>query len=351
MIPHHTVTGPEDAPLLVLSNSLGATLEMWDPQADALAERFRLVRYDTRGHGGSAIPPGPYSIDDVGGDVVALLDHLGIERAHFAGLSLGGMTGCGSAHQRARARSTGWCCCAPSAKLGPPESWADRADDRARAGHRRDRRRDARALAHRGLPRRAPDLSARARDVRRAIDDEGYASCCAVIAAHGPRPRRSTRISAPTLVIAGAQDPATPPRARRADRRGDPRRPARGARPGAHLVNVERPEAVDRADPRAPGGADGHPLRGRHEGPPRGARRRARRPRDRQRHRLQPPVPGVHHPRRVGRGVDAPGPGPQDALVHHARDPHRAAGRERDPDARARRDPQRPHAPRRSSRC
>src|SRR4051812_37071807 len=93
MIVHHVVTGPADAPALVLSNSLGSSLAMWDPQADALAERFRLVRYDIRGHGASPVPPPPYSIDDVGADLVALLDHLGIERAHVAGLSLGGMTG------------------------------------------------------------------------------------------------------------------------------------------------------------------------------------------------------------------------------------------------------------------
>ena len=67
MIPHHVVTGPEDAPTLVLSNSLGTTLRMWDPQIDALAERFRVVRYDTRGHGESDTPHGPYSIDEVGG--------------------------------------------------------------------------------------------------------------------------------------------------------------------------------------------------------------------------------------------------------------------------------------------
>ena len=103
MIVHHVVTGPAEAPALVLSNSLGADLRMWDPQADALAERFRLVRYDTRGHGESPVPDGPYTIDDVGQDLIALLDHLEIERAHVRGLSLGGMTGHVAGHPRARA--------------------------------------------------------------------------------------------------------------------------------------------------------------------------------------------------------------------------------------------------------
>jgi 3-oxoadipate enol-lactonase len=80
MIPHHVVTGPADAPALVLANSLGSSLAMWDPQAGALAERLRLVRYDIRGHGESPVPPGPYALADVGQDVLDLLDHLGIER-------------------------------------------------------------------------------------------------------------------------------------------------------------------------------------------------------------------------------------------------------------------------------
>ncbi|WP_048863235.1 alpha/beta fold hydrolase, partial [Acidisphaera rubrifaciens] len=87
------IEGPADAPWLVLSNSLAADLSMWDEQATWLARRYRLLRYDTRGHGGSDAPPGPYTIDDLAGDVVALLDHVGAARASFMGLSLGGMTG------------------------------------------------------------------------------------------------------------------------------------------------------------------------------------------------------------------------------------------------------------------
>src|SRR5215212_4391311 len=88
-----TEEGPADAPVVVLSNSLGATRGMWDPQVPALAERFRVVTYDTRGHGASPAPQGPYSLDDLVDDVVALLDRLGVGRAHVAGLSLGGMIG------------------------------------------------------------------------------------------------------------------------------------------------------------------------------------------------------------------------------------------------------------------
>ena len=88
---HHVVDGPEDAPAVVLFPSLGSTVEMWEPQVAPLAEHFRVVRVDPRGHGRSPAPPGPYTIDDIGGDVVALLDRLGIRRAHVVGVSLGGM--------------------------------------------------------------------------------------------------------------------------------------------------------------------------------------------------------------------------------------------------------------------
>ena len=89
----HLVSGRPDAPVVVLANSLGSTWEMWDANLVDLERHFRVVRFDTRGHGRSPAPPGPYTIDDLADDVIALLDDLAVERAHFVGLSLGGMTG------------------------------------------------------------------------------------------------------------------------------------------------------------------------------------------------------------------------------------------------------------------
>ena len=89
---HAVVSGRADAPLVVLSNSLGSTHRMWDAQLADLEQRFRVVRYDTRGHGDSPVPDGPYSINDLADDLVALLDRLGVQRARLVGLSLGGMT-------------------------------------------------------------------------------------------------------------------------------------------------------------------------------------------------------------------------------------------------------------------
>jgi 3-oxoadipate enol-lactonase len=87
------MSGPSGAPVLVLGNSLGTTRELWEPQADALGRRFRLLQYEHRGHGGSPAPPGPYAISDLGADVLALLDEFEVGSAYYGGVSLGGMVG------------------------------------------------------------------------------------------------------------------------------------------------------------------------------------------------------------------------------------------------------------------
>ncbi len=120
------VEGPAGAPALVLSNSLGTTLEMWDAQAERFARTHRVVRYDTRGHGGSVVSPGPYTFDQLGGDVVALLDALGIARASFCGISMGGLTGLWlgvNAPQRLERLVVA----NSAAKIGTADGWAARA--------------------------------------------------------------------------------------------------------------------------------------------------------------------------------------------------------------------------------
>ena len=147
----YTAAGPQDAPVVVLSNSLGATRGMWDPQVPGLAERFRVITYDTRGHGESPAPAGPYTLDDLADDLVALLDEVGAERAHVAGLSLGGMTA-----MRLAARGPGrldrLALLCTSAHIGPR--------DLRRPRTRRPRRRDGpdrpgrrRAVVHSRVPR------------------------------------------------------------------------------------------------------------------------------------------------------------------------------------------------------
>ena len=116
---HHEVSRPDDAHVVLMGGSLGATLAMWDAQAAALAERFRVVRFDHRGHGGSPVPPGPYAIADLGRDVLALLDALGVERASYCGLSIGGMAGMWLAANAPSASSASRCSARPRTTRPP----------------------------------------------------------------------------------------------------------------------------------------------------------------------------------------------------------------------------------------
>ena len=238
----YEVDGPEGAPTVVLSNSLGSTSAMWDPQLPAFAARFRVVRYDHRGHGASPVPPAPYELGDLGADAIALLDRLGLERVHWCGLSLGGMVGMWMAIN-APDRIDRLVLCCTSAKLGPPEMWADRAKTVRAQG--------VDAVADAGIERwlspgfveREPQTAARIRAMLAATPDEGYAACCGVIE-RMDQVSRLGAIRAPTLVIAGEDDPATPPE------HGELIASSiRGARfevvPDArHLATVEQPEAM-----------------------------------------------------------------------------------------------------------
>lgn len=205
---HPTVTGPEDAPPLLLGGSLGSTAQMWQPQAKALSTDFRVVRFDLRGHGRSPVPEGPYTMADLGEDVLALMDHLGIGRAHYAGISLGGMIGQWLA-VNAPDRIDHLALLATSPYPGPPQTWLDRA---ALA-----REKGPGALADavvgrwltEGYARAHPDEVEELRDGIAGTPAEGYASCCEAISRWDVR-EDLPRVTAPTLVVGGAQDAATP---------------------------------------------------------------------------------------------------------------------------------------------
>jgi 3-oxoadipate enol-lactonase len=197
------------APWLVLSNSLGSDMSMWSPQLVELSKRFRVLRYDTRGHGRSDAPPGPYTIEQLTQDVIGLLDHLEIERAHFAGVSMGGLTGIALGARFAN-RFERLVLCNTAAKIGSPEVWEPRA---ARA-----RNEGMLALADAVLPRwftaqfieRNPLVLAQVRDVFVHTDKDGYASNCDAINAADLRDEART-IKARTLVISGTHDLAATP--------------------------------------------------------------------------------------------------------------------------------------------
>jgi len=238
----HRIEGTTEAPVVVLSNSLGTDMTMWDPQMPALAERFRVVRYDTRGHGASPVPDGECTIDGLAADLLGLLDDLGIERASVAGVSLGGMTAMAlAAAAPDRVERVVLCC--TSARLGPPEMWRKRAAD-VRAGGT-----DAIADATLGrwfTPAADPGVVRRFGAMLRAVPADGYVACCAAIRDMDLRDRLAS-ITAPALVIAAREDRATPPEHGDAIAAAVP-----GARRvviehAAHLANVERAEEVTAA--------------------------------------------------------------------------------------------------------
>lgn len=242
---HHVAEGPDDAPVLVLGPSLGTTSAMWDPQVPALAGRLRVVRYDTRGHGASPVPPGPYEIADLGADVLALLDRLGVERASFCGLSIGGMTGMWlAAHAPERIDRLVLCC--TSAHMGPPEMWAQRAATVLETGGTAA---IAGPVVERWLTpafaRRHPEIAAHLRAMLESSPPEGYAACCGAIERMDLRADLAA-ITAPTVVVAGRDDTATPLEHAETITAG-----IAGARlaviaDAAHVANVEQPEAVTR---------------------------------------------------------------------------------------------------------
>jgi 3-oxoadipate enol-lactonase len=237
---NHRLEGPPDAPAVVLSGSLGTDLSMWEPQASRLAERFRVLRYDLRGHGGSAVPPGPYSMSDLGEDLLALMDELEIERAALCGLSIGGMLSMWIA-ANAPERVGALIACCTSAYLGEETPYADRAAAVRRAGLEPI----ADAVVERWFtPRFARENAGTVREMRErliAVPPEGYAGCCEAIDGMDLRGALGS-IRAPTLVVAGAEDPATPPEHGRSIAEAIAGAEFTVVPDAAHLAPVEHPE-------------------------------------------------------------------------------------------------------------
>lgn len=201
--------GPLDRPPLVLSNSLGTNLGMWDPQVPAFAKHFRVLRYDSRGHGESGAPAGPYSIAALGQDIIALLDGLGLGRVRFCGLSKGGMVGMWlGAHASDRIERLALC--NTSARTGAPEVWNQRIETVRKHGLEAIVPGVLERWFTSGFREQAPDAVDNARRMLIATPPEGYIACCAAVR-DMDQVESIAAIRLPTLVIAGASDMATPP--------------------------------------------------------------------------------------------------------------------------------------------
>ncbi|AYG94816.1 3-oxoadipate enol-lactonase [Brevundimonas naejangsanensis] len=199
--------GPEEAPVLLLSNSLGTTMEMWAPQMATFTQRFRVLRYDSRGHGQSDTPAGAYSMDRLGRDAVLLLDAVGVARADFCGLSKGGMVGQWLG-VRAPERIGNLILANTSAYMGPPSGWQNRIEGVLRDGMTPLAEASIARWFTPAFPSREPEAVAPIREMLLGCDPSGYAGCCAAIRDMDLRPTASL-IALPTLVIAGRQDPST----------------------------------------------------------------------------------------------------------------------------------------------
>lgn len=239
--------GPDGADWIVLSNSLGANLSMWDDQIALLTARYRVLRYDTRGHGGSDTPPGPYSFADLTGDVLRLLDHFGIQRAAFMGLSMGGMTGLGLAINHPDRVSRVVCA---DARADAPEPframWDQRIEKVQRGGL--DAIVDGTLAswlteAWRGAN---PDRVAAIRAMVLDNDPEGYIACC-----HALKEldyfRQLGDAAVPVLYVGGRQDMGAAPDVMQSMADATPSGAYVPIENAAHVANINAPEAFNTA--------------------------------------------------------------------------------------------------------
>jgi 3-oxoadipate enol-lactonase len=240
---HAEVHGPDDAPAVVLVHPLGTEARVWEPQVAWLADRFRVIVYDQRGHGASPAPTGPYTVADLAGDLLDLLDRLDVDRAHLVGSSLGAMA-CLWVAANAPDRVDRLVTCSASAFLDSSEAWTDRAQIVRSNGtvaivdgavHR--------WFGEGHLPE--PETLDRLTAWFVGTSDEGYAACCEAIGAMDLRDE-IPRITAPTLVVAGDRDLAIPITHARDLAERIPGARLAIVEEAGHLLSLEQPAELNR---------------------------------------------------------------------------------------------------------
>ena len=209
---NHRLDGPREAPVVTLTHPLGVTLALWDDHVAALTKRFRVLRYDVRGHGGSDVPPGPYTLEQMSGDLFDLLDSLGIGETHFVGVSMGGLIGMTAAlRQPRRIKSLALCDTAACYGPGVRPMWEDRIRVAESEGM-------TPALVDRTMAiwftetfrAKHTEVVKRIASMLGETDPRGYAAAIRAIG-FVDLAQRIGAIRCPTLVVVGEQDPGTPP--------------------------------------------------------------------------------------------------------------------------------------------
>ena len=244
---HYEVHGREGAPWLVFSHSLACSVRMWDGEVARLKDKYRVLAYDTRGHGQSAAPQGPYTLEQLADDLFLLLKHLKVERPHYVGLSMGGMIGQTAALKYPSLFRTLVLCDTTSRY---PAEAAPMWQERIKVAESKGMAPLVQATLERwfteGFRKNHPD---KVKPVARLIEQTpvaGYVGCCAAI----PKINVTARlkeIRTPTLVICGNEDPATPPAMAREIQQNIPGAKLELIAQAAHLSNIEQPEAFNRA--------------------------------------------------------------------------------------------------------
>ncbi|MBW1774875.1 MAG: 3-oxoadipate enol-lactonase [Deltaproteobacteria bacterium] len=243
----YTIEGPERAPVVTLSHSLSTDLSMWEPQMEALTSQYRVLRYDTRGHGGTDAPEGPYSLEQLAEDAMALLGALGISRTHFIGLSMGGMIGQVLAMSHPEVLH-GLILCDTSSRM-PDEAkpvWAERIQEvQAEGMEGQVEPTMERWFTAPFRESRSAELNP-VREMIRKTKPAGYIGCCHAIQSLDLADQIS-RIAVPTMVIVGEEDPGTPVEAAQAihDQIKDSELVI--LKSAAHLSSMEQPKAFNDA--------------------------------------------------------------------------------------------------------
>jgi 3-oxoadipate enol-lactonase len=235
-----SVEGRDGGPTLMLSNSLGTTLQMWEPQMKALAQVFRVIRYDRRGHGKSGVPPAPYSMERFGRDVLAILDDLNIEKVHWCGLSMGGMVGqwlgANAPERMGKMVLANTACYYPD-----PTNWLNRIKAVTEGGIAAVADTVIASWLTSDFREREPQITANLKALLLATPVQGYLACCQVLSTLDQR-GLLPKIKSPTLVIAGRHDMTTPLAGAEFIRSQIPRA-SLTILDAAHISNVEQPHA------------------------------------------------------------------------------------------------------------
>ncbi len=241
---NYATFGDASKPAIIFSNSLGTNYQMWQPQINFFKKDYFIVCYDTRGHGASTAPQGPYSIEQLGTDVVNLLDHLNIQKTSFCGISMGGLTGQWLAiHHPERFNHV--IVCNTAAKIGQEQAW----NDRAQLVREQGLKPIAETAASRWFTE--PFIRSNTAIVESLSNDlgagspEGYASCCEALAKADVR-EQLKNITVPTLVVAGQKDPVTTV----ADAQyiiNNVRSSSLFEINASHISNIEQPKAFNQA--------------------------------------------------------------------------------------------------------